>query len=138
MCISCRYYRRCCRSKSGAARRIRSDGQERLRRTMNERMRQPESRALYARRKVIVEPVFGQIKNADFRGFGLRGKARVAGEFSLVCAVHNLRKIILATVRERCARSSRNGRLWRKKGQVTPYGRENQSRSAPSESKIAQ
>lgn len=99
VCMSCRYYRRCCRSKTGAGRRIRSDGQERLRRAMNERMRQSEARALYARRKVIVEPVFGQIKNAGFRGFGLRGKARVAGEFSLVCAAHNLKKIILATVR---------------------------------------
>ena len=97
--MSCRYYRRCCRSKSGAARRIRSDGQERLRREMNERMRQPESRALYARRKTIVEPVFGQIKHAGFQGFGVRGKARVAGEFSLVCAAHNLKKIILAAVR---------------------------------------
>jgi transposase len=99
VCGSCRYYRRCCRSKLGAARTIRSDGQEPLRRAMNERMRQPESRALYARRKVIVEPVFGQIKNAGFRGFGLRGKARVAGEFSLVCAAHNLKKIVLAALR---------------------------------------
>ena len=99
VCGSCRYYRRCCSSKLGAARTIRSDGQEPLRRAMNERMRQPESRALYARRKTIVEPVFGQIKNAGFRGFGLRGKAGVAAEFSLVCAAHNLKKIILATVR---------------------------------------
>jgi hypothetical protein len=99
VCGSCRYHRRCCGSKSGAARTIRSDGQEPLRRAMNERMKRPESRALYARRKVIVEPVFGQIKNAGFRGFGLRGKTRVAGEFSLVCAAHNLKKIVLATLR---------------------------------------
>ena len=76
-----------------------SDGQEPLCGAMNERMRQPESRAPYSRRKTIVEPVFGQIKNAGFRGFGVRGKARVAGEFSLVCAAHNLKKIILAAVR---------------------------------------
>ena len=99
VCGSCRYHGRCCGSKSGAARTIRSDGQEPLRRAMNERMKRPESRALYARRKTIVEPVFGQIKNAGFRGFGVRGKTRVAGEFSLVCAAHNLKKIILATVR---------------------------------------
>ena len=59
-----------------------SDGKEPLRRAMNERMSQPESQAIYARRKTIVEPVFGQIKNSGFRGFGLRGKAKVAGEFS--------------------------------------------------------
>ena len=99
VCVSCRYYRRCCGSKLGAARTIRSDGQEPLRRAMNERMRQPDSRALYARRKAIVEPVFGQIKNAGFRGFGVRGKARVAAEFSLVCAAHNLKKIIFAALR---------------------------------------
>ncbi len=98
VCAGCRYYRRCCRSKSGAARTITSDGQEPLRRAMNERMSKPEGRAIYARRKTIVEPVFGQIKNSGFRGFGLRGKAKVAGEFSLVCAAHNLKKIILAAV----------------------------------------
>ncbi len=66
---------------------------------MNERMSRPESRALYARRKTIVEPVFGQIKNSGFRGFGLRGKEKVAGEFSLVCVAHNLKKIMLAALR---------------------------------------
>ena len=40
-----------------------------------------------------------QIKNAGFRGFGVRGKGRVAGEFSRVCAAHNLKKIILAVTR---------------------------------------
>ena len=99
VCASCRYNRRCCSSKSGAARTITSDGQEPLRRAMNERMRQPEGQAIYGRRKTVVEPVFGQIKNSGFRGFGVRGKGRVAGEFSLVCAAHNLKKIILAALR---------------------------------------
>ena len=66
---------------------------------MNERMETPESRAIYARRKTIVEPVFGQIKNSGFRGFGVRGKEKVAGEFSLVCVAHNLKKIIFAALR---------------------------------------
>lgn len=99
VCRTCPYYRRCCRSKKGAARTITSDGKEPLRRAMNERMSQPEGRAIYARRKTIVEPVFGQIKNSGFRGFGLRGKEKVAGEFSLVCVAHNLKKIILAALR---------------------------------------
>ncbi len=47
-------------------------------------------------RKVIVEPVFGQIKNGGFRGFSLRGKEKVAGEFSLVCAGHNIKKMVKA------------------------------------------
>ena len=51
-------------------------------------------RALYARRKVIVEPVFGQIKGArGFRRFSLRGLEKVNGEWRLVCLTHNLLKV---------------------------------------------
>ena len=51
-------------------------------------------RAEYARRKAIVEPVFGQIKEAlGFRRFSLRGKSKVTGEWHLVCAVHDLAKL---------------------------------------------
>jgi len=50
--------------------------------------------ALYARRKVIVEPVYGQIKGArGFRRFSLRGLRKVNGEFQLVCLTHNLLKL---------------------------------------------
>jgi hypothetical protein len=66
--------------------------------TVKERMaakvRTPEGRALYARRKVIVEPVFGQIKETrGFRRFLLRGLAKIRGEWRLVCLTHNLLKI---------------------------------------------
>ena len=97
-CAACAYHDRCCRSKSGAARTVTSDGREPLRRAMNERMSRPESRAIYSRRKVIVEPVFGQIKNTGFRGFGMRGKSKVDGEFSLVCAAHNVKKMVHAAI----------------------------------------
>mgnify|MGYP006216456873 CR=1 FL=1 len=57
-------------------------------------MRTPEGQALYARRKVIVEPVFGQIKEGrGFRRFLLRGLKKIRGEWSLVCLTHNLLKI---------------------------------------------
>jgi transposase len=66
--------------------------------TAKERMRaklETESgRAVYARRKTIVEPVFGQIKEArGFRRFLLRGLAKIRGEWRLVCLTHNLLKI---------------------------------------------
>jgi len=49
---------------------------------------------VYARRKTIVEPVFGQIKEArGFRRFLLRGLTKVRGEWRLVCLTHNLLKI---------------------------------------------
>jgi hypothetical protein len=67
---------------------------------MAAKLRTPAGRALYARRKVIVEPVFGQIKGArGFRRFLLRGLAKVRGEWRLVCLTHNLLKIW----RYRCA-----------------------------------
>ena len=49
--------------------------------------------AVYATRKWIVEPVFGQIKQArGFRQFLLRGIERVRGEWALICMTHNLLK----------------------------------------------
>jgi Transposase DDE domain len=61
---------------------------------MTAKVRTPEGKALYARRKVIVEPVFGQIKEArGFRRFLLRGLATIRGEWRLVCLTHNLLKI---------------------------------------------
>ncbi len=61
---------------------------------MAAKVRTPEGKALYARRKVIVEPVFGQIKEArGFRRFLLRGLEKIRGEWCLVCLTHNLLKL---------------------------------------------
>ncbi len=61
---------------------------------MAAKVRTSEGKALYARRKVIVEPVFGQIKEArGFRRFLLRGLAKIRGEWRLVCLTHNLLKL---------------------------------------------
>ena len=57
-------------------------------------MEESEAKEIYKQRKIIVEPVFGQIKNRGFRRFSLRGKEKVEGEFSLVCATHNMKKIV--------------------------------------------
>lgn len=49
---------------------------------------------LYAARKQIVEPVFGQIKSArSIREFLMRGLEKVSGEWQLICMTHNLLKI---------------------------------------------
>ena len=66
--------------------------------TVQERMaakvRTPTGKALYARRKVIVEPVFGQSKEArGVRRFLLRGLATIRGEWRLVCLTHTLLKM---------------------------------------------
>lgn len=57
--------------------------------------------AIYARRKAIVEPVFGQIKHArGFRQFLRRGLVRVQQEWALICLSHNLLKLHAATIRD--------------------------------------
>ena len=69
---------------------------------MTAKLRTATGRALYALRKTIVEPVFGQIKGArGFRRFLLRGLEKIGGEWRLVCLTHNLLKIW----RYRCAPS---------------------------------
>ena len=65
---------------------------------MHQKVTSPEGRPIYAQRKVIVEPVFGQIKQAmGFRRFSLRGLAKVAAEWGIVCLCHNLLKLFRAT-----------------------------------------
>jgi hypothetical protein len=51
-------------------------------------------RKIYAQRKVLAEPVIGQIKQArGFRQFLRRGTAKVGEEWALVCTAHNLLKL---------------------------------------------
>lgn len=95
-CDSCPYKARCCTSKRGEPRTINTDDKEPLRQKMNEKMEQESSKEIYKKRKKIVEPVFGQIKNSGFRGFSMRGYDKSSGEFSLACAVHNFKKIVKA------------------------------------------
>jgi len=61
---------------------------------MRNKLRTQEGRAIYARRKCIVEPVIGNIKEVQrFRRFSLRGHRKVRGEFLLVCMAHDLLKL---------------------------------------------
>ena len=61
---------------------------------MRRKLQTKEGSAIYARRKAIVEPVFGQIKQArGFRQFLLRGFEKVTAEWALVCMTHNILKM---------------------------------------------
>jgi transposase len=61
---------------------------------MKRKLKTKAGKAMYAARKTIVEPVFGQIKQArGFRQFLLRGIHKVRGEWSLLCLTHNILKI---------------------------------------------
>ena len=58
------------------------------------RLRTPEGRACYGKRKSTVEAVFGQIKRVlGFRQFMLRGFAQISGEWRLVTMAYNIRRL---------------------------------------------
>lgn len=60
---------------------------------MAARLASEGGRARYRRRKAIVEPVFGWIKEVlGFRRFSLRGEAKVRGEWNVVCLALNLKR----------------------------------------------
>ncbi len=63
-------------------------------RRMAAKLQTEEGKEIYRQRKKIVEPVFGQMKfNLGFRRFRLRGLDKAGGEWTLVCLVHNIKKI---------------------------------------------
>ena len=71
---------------------------------MRRKLRTKRGRARYAKRKVIVEPVFGQIKQGrGFRQFLLRGLQKVQGEWVLICTTHNVRKLWAALMKAGCS-----------------------------------
>lgn len=57
------------------------------------RMESPEGRAVYARRKVIVEPVFGNIKNKGMT-IQRRGHAKASCWWKIACTAHNIEKLL--------------------------------------------
>jgi transposase len=72
--------------------RIASDATKKER--MARKLRTKKGRETYSKRKHIVEPVFGQIKEVrGFRRFLLRGLENVTGEWDLICLTHNVLKL---------------------------------------------
>ena len=66
---------------------------------MARKLRTKKGRETYSKRKWIVEPVFGQIKESrGFRQFLLRGLENMQGEWTLMCLTHNLLKAFTAGV----------------------------------------
>ncbi len=61
---------------------------------MARKTRTVKGRAVYARRKAIVEPVFGQMDTVqDARRLLLRGKQAARAQWRFHCAIHNLLKL---------------------------------------------
>ncbi len=71
---------------------------------MRAKLQSTAGAAVYALRKAIVEPVFGQIKEGrGFRRFSFRGLAKVQAEWLLICCTHNLLKLFGAGWRPQVA-----------------------------------
>ena len=65
--------------------------------TMRQKLKRAGHRSRYRLRKQIVEPVFGQIKQArGFRQFLLRGLEAVKAQRALICTAHNITKLAKA------------------------------------------
>jgi transposase len=61
---------------------------------MARKLRTKQGKTTYAKRKGIIEPIFGQLKQVlGFRQFALRGLASMRGEWRLMCTVHNMLKL---------------------------------------------
>jgi hypothetical protein len=68
-----------------------------LTQAMRDKLKRAGWRSRYRLRKQIVEPVFGQIKQArGFRQFLLRGIEKVTAEWAMICTAHNLTKLVSA------------------------------------------
>ncbi|MBC8328880.1 MAG: IS1182 family transposase [Planctomycetes bacterium] len=61
---------------------------------MARRLRSKGGRSMYKKRKHVVEPAFGWIKQVlGFRSFSVRSLPKAQGEWSLVCLATNLRRL---------------------------------------------
>ncbi len=91
-CDSCQHFGQCTTSKRGRSiwRRL----VDKKIKAMRLKLDSAAGKAIYAKRRHIVEPVFGHIKTIlGFTGFHLRGLKKVNAEFKLVAIAHNLKKI---------------------------------------------
>jgi transposase len=92
-CLNCREQRQCTQSKDGI-RYLKMFPHEIQRYAMTAKMETKQAKELYRLRQQIVEPVFGDIKeNKGMRRFLTRGIATVRGEFHLICAAVNIKRI---------------------------------------------
>jgi transposase len=84
------------RQKHGATDDVENDGvlDDTVKGRMKRKLKSAEGKAVYKMRKAIVEPVFGQTKEArGFRRFSFRGFVKVSAEWDVVCLTHNLLKL---------------------------------------------
>jgi len=91
-CEVCPEHARCTKAKQRAIKRYEDDE---IKEAMQAVMRQPAARRRYGKRKAMVEPVHGEMKNIQGLHRFLRlGLLKVRLEYSLNCSAHNLRRLV--------------------------------------------
>jgi len=91
-CQGCSYFGACTKCPRGRAISV-YDNREQIY-EMRRKLDSADGKRIYSKRKIIVEPPFGNIKhNLRFREFLLRGLKKVKAEFALIAIIHNILKI---------------------------------------------
>lgn len=104
VCLACPQRDQCTKVKTKAGRTITRDDYEEERLRMRAKLATEEGRAIYAKRKCLVEPTIGQLKIVNrLVQFLLRGILGVKIEFKWAAIAHNLmkltRKVLAGAVR---------------------------------------
>jgi len=90
-----------CTTNNKLGRSITRDGYEAYRERMRAKIASEEGKAIYGKRKCMVEPVIGQIKTrSGFWQFLLRGIQKVRIEWKIAATAHNLLKIVGVIMRK--------------------------------------
>jgi len=93
LCSTCGNNHKCTTNKK-SGRAITRDGYEEYRQKMRKKLNTEEGRKIYGKRKILVEPVFGQMKIVEgLTQFLLRGIEKIRIEWNVGAVAHNLLKI---------------------------------------------
>ncbi|MBI4681454.1 MAG: IS1182 family transposase [Nitrospirae bacterium] len=94
VCSACEINHKCTTNKK-MGRAITRDGYDEYRQRMREKIKTKEGREIYGKRKILAEPVFGQMRVVGgLTQFLLRGLEKVGIEWKIGAIAHNLLKII--------------------------------------------
>lgn len=97
-CQSCSLRSQCTTSRDG--RHVRRYSDDQIKDQIRERMRQPEARRTYSKRRSMVEPVFSSLKGQQgLTRFRRRGLRKVSLEFALHAAAHNVGRLLVIALR---------------------------------------
>jgi transposase len=91
-CHNCPFKPTCAKDKETKTIQVSIENQKQ-RKDVRERLSSEEGDQKYRKRKIDVEPVFGQIKhNQEFKRFKMRGLSKNTTDWGLICVAHNLKK----------------------------------------------